>query len=255
MALKLLTISHLIKLMIRVFLNIDKIYPNQIIYLDNNIFLYLKNVMRIKISNSINIFNGKDGDFIAQITEINKKNIKILVKTQNKQQYFPPKISLAFSIVKNNTMESIAKRGVEMGVVKFFPIVTERSFINKFNDKKFLANIIEGSEQSERNDIARIEKLQNLSDLLDNLNEKQILILCDESGQSKKASHIFEGIKLTDKEIIIMVGPEGGFSNEEFNLIKEKKIYSISLGPRILRVDTAIIAALSLVQENSGDWN
>ena len=240
--------------MIRIFLNLDQIYPEQIINIKDRDFLYLKNVMRIKISDQINIFNGKDGDFLAEIKDLDKKKCQIIVKKQIQEQYFPPKISLAFSIVKNNTLESIAKRGMEMGVTKFIPITTERSFINKFNEEKFLANTKEGAEQSERNDLARIEKLQNLNNFLDELSDDKLLILCDESGESKKVSKVFQEINIKNKELIVLVGPEGGFSNNEFDLIKSKDIYSISLGPRVLRVDTAMIAALTLAQEYFGDW-
>lgn len=240
--------------MIRIFLDLEYISPQQIIDIKNKDFLYLKNVMRVKISDQINIFNGRDGDFLAEITEINKKYCQITIGGKIKNQYLPPKISLAFSIIKHNTLESIAKRAMEMGVTKFSPIVTERSFINKFNKEKFLANVKEGAEQSERNDLAEIEKLQNLEKFLDNLNQDQILILCDESGESQKASIVFDEISYLNQEIIILIGPEGGFSNREFQLIKSKNIYSITLGPRILRVDTAMIAALSLVQEKFGDW-
>jgi 16S rRNA (uracil1498-N3)-methyltransferase len=240
--------------MIRIFLDLENISPKQIIDIKNKDFLYLKNVMRVKISDQINIFNGRDGDFLAEITEINKKYCQITIEKKIKEQYLPPKISLAFSIIKHNALESIAKRGMEMGVTKFFPIITERSFINKFNEEKFLTNIKEGSEQSERNDLAKIKKLQNLEKFLDNLNQDQILILCDESGASQKASKIFDEISYLNQEIIILIGPEGGFSDREFQLIKSKNIYSIALGPRVLRVDTAMIAALSLVQEKFGDW-
>lgn len=240
--------------MIRIFLNLEKISLEQYIEVTDKDFLYLKNVMRVKILDQINIFNGNDGDFLAQITQINKKNMQIIVQKQIKEQYFPPKISLAFSIVKNNTLESIAKRGMEMGVTKFIPITTQRSFINKFNEEKFLINVKEGAEQSERNDIAKIIKLQNLNNFLDNVTNDQILILCDESKDSHKLEDILQQINNDNKEIIILIGPEGGFCDAEFKLIKSYNIYSISLGPRILRVDTAVISALTLIQERFGDW-
>ena len=242
--------------MIRIFLNLDKIYQDKIIEIKDKDFFYLKNVMRVKTSDKINIFNGQDGDFLGEIVNTAKKKCQILIKKQIKEQYFPPKISLAFSIVKNHTLESIAKRGMEMGVTKFIPITTKRSFINKFNKEKFLINIKEGSEQSERNDIAKIKKLQNLNDFLEEyLDNQRILILCDESGTSEKANDILQKINSKNKEVIILIGPEGGFSNDELDLIKSKNIYSISLGPRILRVDTAMISALTLVQESFGDWS
>ncbi len=87
------------------------------------------------------------------------------------------------------------------------------------------------------------------------LDNQRILILCDESGTSEKANDILQKINSKNKEVIILIGPEGGFSNDELDLIKSKNIYSISLGPRILRVDTAMISALTLVQESFGDWS
>jgi 16S rRNA (uracil1498-N3)-methyltransferase len=240
--------------MIRIFLNLDKIYLKQIIAIQDQNFNYLKNVMRVKIFDKINIFNGKDGDFLAEIIKIDKKRCQIAILELIKKQYFPPNISLAFSLTKNNTLESIAKRAVEMGVTKFLPIITKNSYINKFNENKFKINIKEGCEQSERNDIAKLEKLEKLNNFLDNIPDNTILILCDESGRSKKASLVLQDIPQDFQEIIILIGPEGGFSENELEQIKLKTIYSISLGPRILRVDTAAIAALALIEENFGDW-
>jgi 16S rRNA (uracil1498-N3)-methyltransferase len=134
------------------------------------------------------------------------------------------------------------------------PIITKNSYINKFNENKFKINIKEGCEQSERNDIAKLEKLEKLNNFLDNIPDNTILILCDESGRSKKASLVLQDIPQDFQEIIILIGPEGGFSENELEQIKLKTIYSISLGPRILRVDTAAIAALALIEENFGDW-
>lgn len=237
--------------MIRIFLNLDKIKPNDILNITDNNLSYLKNVMRVKISDQIIIFNGKDGDFLAKITEIAKKKLTIQVNSRIKEQNQLAKISLAFSIVKNNTLESIAKRGMEMGVTKFIPIVTQRSFMNKFNKEKFYSNVKEGAEQCERNDLAIITELQNLENFLKNYHDDdKILILCDESKNPEKTSHIFNKINVQNREIIIIIGPEGGFSEQELNLIKSKKhLKAISLGERILRVDTAIVSCLALINE------
>lgn len=152
-----------------------------------------------------------------------------------------------------------------MGVGKFAPIITHHSVVDKINEERFAANIKEACEQCERNDMPQILPIKKLEKFLqevgkwesrNNIEEQgaeKILILCDESGEATKASELLPKIFANRKptqEIIVLIGPEGGFSKEEFAMMRKiKNLHSISLGTRILRADTAIIAALALVNE------
>jgi 16S rRNA (uracil1498-N3)-methyltransferase len=163
---------------------------------------------------------------------------------------------LAFAPTKNVAIDFVAKKGVELGVASFQPIITARTIVDKINEKRFCANVKEGLEQCERNDFPQICEIKKLDKFLSDKNsDEKIFILCDESGEASKASDILQKISHTKKEIVILIGPEGGFSADEFTKMRSlKNLHSISLGPRILRADTAMICALTLVQEFLGDW-
>ncbi len=214
-------------------------------------FEYLSKVMRQKIGDSIFLFNGLDGEFRATILEVEKKILNVVVEEKITDLKKVPNVTLAFAPVKNVRIDFVAMKAVELGVASFQPILTQRTIVDKINFERFKANIKEACEQCGRNDFADISEIKKLDKFLSEAkNSEKILILCDESGSALKASKVLSKINFTGKEVVILVGPEGGFSAEEFSKMRElKNLHSISLGPRILRADTAMIAALALVQE------
>ncbi len=242
---------------IRLLIESPLIKPNSIIEINDNDFNYLVNVMRKKIGEELLVFNGVDGQWLAQIIEVNKKNCLLKIISQNKTQYTPPKITLAFAPVKNIRIDFIASKATELGITKFQPILTQHTIVDKVNLERFKANIKEAAEQCERLDLPAIFEPIKLNNFLKKLKENQILILCDESGNGKKASEVLPKIQTSNQsEIIILIGPEGGFSKTEFEQLDQTdNLHKITLGPRILRADTAIIAAITLVQEFLGDFD
>jgi len=221
-------------------------------------FEYLSKVLRKKIGEDIFVFNAIDGEFCAEIIAIEKHSLTILMKEKICTQSEQGNIILAFAPVKNVRIDFVAAKATEMGVAKFLPIITRHSIVDKINTKRFFANIKEAAEQCERNDMPIILPTKQLEKLLqEEANGEKIIILCDESRQCPRASELLPKIAATkkeDQEIIILVGPEGGFSQEEFTMMRQiKNVHSVSLGKRILRSDTAIIAALTLVQEFLGN--
>ena len=246
---------------IRLFVQQDQLQTNQIIEIRDNDFAndfnYLTKVMRKKIGDELLIFNGRDGEWLVKIIEISKKHCQIQTTAQTKEQYFAPNITLAFAPVKNVRIDFIAAKATELGVGKFQPIITHHTIVDKINLERFAANVKEAAEQCERLDLPIILDPVKLEGFLRNLGDDKVLILCDESGNGKKASEILSKIDTsTENEIIIFVGPEGGFSTSEFERFNAtKNLHKITLGPRILRADTAIISALTLVQEFVGDFN
>jgi len=214
-------------------------------------FEYLTKVMRKKVDDEIFVFNGIDGEWKAKIINIEKKNLTLKILQNTANQMPPSSVTLAFAPVKNVRIDFVAAKACEMGVGKFAPIITKHSVVDKINEERFLANIKEACEQCERNDFPQLLPIQKLEKFLakENGGEK-ILILCDESHQGTKASLLLPKILDAKKEIVILIGPEGGFDTEEFAKMRAiKNLYSMSLGERILRSDTAIIAALALVNE------
>lgn len=235
---------------IRLFVNEKQLKPNLEIKIIDGDFNYLNKVMRQKLTDKIFVFNGYDGEFLAEIILMEKKFliIKILEKTANLSQDL--NLTLAFALIKNVASDFIAKKGVEMGVKNFQPLITKHTIVDKINAEKFLANVKEGLEQCERNDLANLREVKNLKSFLNEENENRIFILCDESMRASKAGDVLSKINFQDKEIMLLVGPEGGFSEEELRLMYNKEnLFRISLGKRILKADTAIIAALALVAE------
>lgn len=240
---------------IRLFLETNNLYPSlQIKLLDNN-FDYLCKVMRQKNGDQFFVFNGVDGEFRAEIINIEKKSLTAEIKEKISDLRKVPNITLAFAPVKNVRTDFIAQKAVELGVASFQPIFTQHTIVDKINSERFKANAKEACEQCERNDFVKIFEMKKLEKFLAQDSSNKVYILCDESGKASKASTVLQKIDAKEKEIIILIGPEGGFSAEEFTKMRQlKNLHAISLGPRILRADTAMISAMTLVQEFLGDF-
>lgn len=240
---------------IRLFISTNPLSIGLAVKIEGGDFDYLVKVMRKKAGDEIFVFNGKNGEYLAEIAAIEKKNLSINIKEQVFAQMPSSNVTLAFAPVKNVRIDFVATKSTEMGVGKFVPIITHHSVVDKINEERFAANIKEACEQCERNDMPQIVPIKKLEKFLGEVagKEDKILILCDESGVGLKASQILPKVfadKKTAQEIIVLIGPEGGFSKEEFAIMREiKNLHSMSLGERILRSDTAIIAALALINE------
>lgn len=223
-------------------------------------FEYLAKVMRRKLKDEIFLFNGVDGEFLARIDEIGKKKLFLEVEKKVADLKKAPNISLVFAPVKNVRMDFIAAKAVEMGVARFVPVVMQHSVVDKINISKFKSNVKEALEQCGRNDFPDICQIVKFTKFLEGLNKsgmkKKAVILCDESGAGMKASKVLPKILQEIEEVFLLIGPEGGFAAEEFKKIRAlPSLYSLNLGPRILRADTAAIAALAMVQEFWGDFD
>ena len=242
---------------IRIFIEEKNLNEGLEIKISGNDFEYLTKVMRQKIGDAIFVFNGADGEFAANISTIEKKFITLKIVKKIADLRKAPNISLAFALVKNVRIDFIGEKATELGVSSFQPLITKRTIVDKINYDRFKLNIKEACEQCERNDLAQVLEVKKLEKFLSEKEaENKIFILCDESGQGLKASELLPKINNQNKEIVILIGPEGGFAPEEFEKMRSlKNLYSLSLGPRILRADTAVISALTLVQEFLGDFN
>lgn len=213
---------------------------------------YLINVMRVKVGSIILVFNGYEGEYKVEI--INKKNNIISCKVIEKVrvQYYEPELNLIFSLVKKDRIFNIIEKCTELGVTCFQPIVTERTQNFNYSFKKFGAYAIEASEQTRRLTIPKINPVQNLSSLLNNWNRKKIILLCNEND----GIPVMKIKNKISKPVSILIGPEGGFSGDELEgFLNLEFVKSISLGPRILRSDTAAISMVASYQSIFGDWN
>ncbi len=239
---------------IRLFIPQSNFLTNEILKLDGkNDINYLKNVMRVKLFDQITVFNGQDGDFRAEILEISKNHISLQIQDKVKDQEQNSHLTLAFAPVKNVKNQFLLQKAVELNCDRIIPIITNHSVVDDINLEKLQIVAKEACEQCESNVIPKVEAIIKLEQLLKQDLSQKILILCDESGKGQKASEILPQIaknKKENQEVIVFIGPEGGFSEDEFKKFYQlENLYSISLGNRILRADTALISALTLVNE------
>ena len=236
---------------IRIFLSIS-LKKDEVFTIIEKQAHYLINVMRVKVGSIILVFNGFEGEYKVEI--INKKNNIISCKVIEKvrAQYYEPELNLIFSLVKKDRIFNIIEKCTELGVTCFQPIVTERTQNFNYSFKKFGAYAIEASEQTRRLTIPKINPVQNLSSLLNNWNRNEIILLCNEND----GIPVMKIKNKISKPVSILIGPEGGFSGDELEgFLNLEFVKSISLGPRILRSDTAAISMVASYQSIFGDWN
>ena len=228
---------------------------------------YLKNVLRRETGSKILLFNGRQGEFEASIVELKKKGGLAAVAVQSRQQVSEFHLSLLFAPVKRAPLETIIQKGTELGVTRFQPVLTERTVAQKLNIERLQAIAIEASEQCGRLTVPSIEPAQKLAALLESWPEGARLIFCDEAGDDETkewggregravpALDALRAIDRKDEVLSVLTGPEGGFTSTERARIRDtRSTTAVTLGPRILRADTAALAALVLVQAARGDW-
>ena len=212
---------------------------------------YIFSVMRKSIGETILIFDGNNGEWEASIEEISKKSGVLLCIKQTKPQIMPPDLWLFFSPLKKVRTDFIVEKATELGVAKIIPVQTEHTNADRVNLSRLSAHAIEAAEQCGGTYIPKIEELQKINEVLENFPLDRRLLFCDEKLQASEVN--LENLK--KGKWAILVGPEGGFSEIERNYLKRLKFtLSISLGPRILRADTAAVTAISLWQNYLGDW-
>ncbi len=211
---------------------------------------YLKNVLRLKNGAELYLFNNQQGEFLA-----NYQNGQLHLVKQTQDFYQVPNIALAFAPVKNVKSEYLVTKATELGVREIFPINTERTIVNRINLEKLEKNSIEAAEQSRRVDLPQINQLEKLPKFIAALQD-ELLIFADESGEGESPQQLAQQVTdfNQDSKIVVLIGPEGGFSEEEAKLIRAyQHTKSLNLGPRILRADTAIISSLAIIQSIYGD--
>jgi 16S rRNA (uracil1498-N3)-methyltransferase len=220
---------------------------------------YLSHVMRLVPGSSLLVFNGRDGEWRACIENIERHSVSLLVMEQTRPQSAVPNIHYFFAPVRGERLDYIAQKAVEMGVRSLWPILTHHTQVRHLNLHKIHANMIEAAEQCGILTQPDVHPLIKLSDALVEITRQEgLLIFCDETAplhSPLEALKPFRNSEYTERSISVLIGPEGGFSPTERTLIAQYPgTVRLSLGPRILRADTAGIAALSLIQSVLGDW-
>ena len=218
---------------------------------------YLGNVMRLPLGTVIALFNGQDGEWHGVIDALDKQGAQIALTNQTRPQTNSPDLWLLFAPVKKARLDFIAQKASELGASRIWPVRTEFCQISRVKDERLAANAIEAAEQTERLDIARIMKFEKLATALAACEDDRLLIWCDEASAGAAKHNIKTALAAIDppKKAAILIGPEGGFSPAERKILTQiNNCLTTSLGPRILRADTAAIAALACYQAICGDW-
>ena len=209
--------------------------------LDKSQSHYVSKVMRIKKNEVFSLFNSS-GEWEAKILNISKSVVEFNIKKQLRQKENSKELWLAFSPIKSNYSNFMIQKATELGVTKFLPVIFDRTIVRKINKERLEKVIIEAAEQSNRINVPLIEDSQSLKDLLSN--EKMDLIFTDLNSKNKK----LDLEKLTSKPICIIIGPEGDFSEEEREqILAFKGVQPIKINENILRSETAVISALSII--------
>ena len=229
----------------------------EIIALSSDQMHYLQHVLRLGVGAPIAVFNGFDGEYRATISEIGKKQCLITIGTQQRPQIYCRDLWLLFAPVKKARLDFIAQKASELGVRVIWPVKTDFCQISRVNENRLAANAIEAAEQTERLDVAKIKPFTSLPDALKLCESDRLLIWCDEASIDRPSSNISNALAdaPSHQKAAVLIGPEGGFSrSERAGLQKHINCLKVSLGPRILRADTAAISALSCYQSICGDW-
>ena len=209
---------------------------------------YLFKVMRLNVGQQISIFDGKSGEYYAQIIEKSARLGKICVGKKKKSVVIPPDLWLLFSPLKKNRTEWIVEKATELGVRKMVPLVTSRTVTKDIRITRLNSIIIEALEQCGGTFLPKLLEPVSIHDFIQLWKSDRQLIFCDETLSATGNESNFSLLR-KDKAAAILIGPEGGFSEEEGQLIKKiKNAVPVSLGPRILRADTAAVSAISIWQ-------
>ena len=209
--------------------------------LDKSQSHYISKVMRIKESEVFSLFNS-NGEWEAKILNISKSLVEFNITKQLRQKEYPKELWLAFSPIKSNYFNFMIQKATELGVTKFLPIIFDRTVVRKINKERLEKVIIEAGEQSNRINIPSIEEPKSLKKFLDD--KKMDLIFTDLNSKTNK----LDLKKLTNNPSCIIVGPEGDFSEtEREEILSYKGVQSIKINENILRSETAVISALSII--------
>lgn len=209
---------------------------------------YLFGVMRLAVGDRVELFNGRDGEWTAEVAEAGKRGGALACVAQSRALQMPPDLWLMFAPVKKARTDFIVEKAVEMGVARICPVVTDHTNSERIRQDRLQAHAIEAAEQCGATYVPEVADLAKLSAVIDHWPEGRRLMFCDEAAEG--TSELVGGGPWA-----VLIGPEGGFSEAERARLTGLEYASrVSLGPRILRAETAAVAALTLWQVTLGDW-
>ncbi|KJC44882.1 16S rRNA methyltransferase [Bradyrhizobium sp. LTSP885] len=226
----------------------------QTVELDRNQSNYLGNVLRLAAGDTVLVFNGRDGEWRAEIGG-RKRADTLAITAQTRAQDLLPDIAYLFAPLKHARLDYMVQKAVEMGCARLQPVLTRFTQVSRVNGERMRANVIEAAEQCGIISLAEVADPVPLDRLLASRDPARLLVFCDEAAEVADPVQALRAATAANAGIDVLIGPEGGFAEEERALLtRQPNILRLALGPRILRADTAAVAALALVQAALGDW-
>ncbi|MBS0540721.1 MAG: 16S rRNA (uracil(1498)-N(3))-methyltransferase [Proteobacteria bacterium] len=218
---------------------------------------YLRHVMRRSEGALLSLFNGRDGEWRATLALRGKKAATALVGQRTRPQTAEPDLWLCFAPVKRARIDYIAEKATELGASVLQPVTTQHTIVERVKVDRLRANAIEAAEQTERLSVPEVREPVDLMSLLGAWPAGRRLLMCDETGGGPPIAEVLGSLDEAARAApwAIVVGPEGGFAAAELEALRRiKDVTAVGLGPRILRADTAVLAALAVWQALVGDW-
>jgi 16S rRNA (uracil1498-N3)-methyltransferase len=228
--------------------------PGASVALERSQSNYLGNVLRLAAGETILVFNGRDGEWQASILGRKRPDsLDIVARTRPQDRL--PDLVYVFAPLKHARLDYMVQKAVEMGASKLQPVLTRFTQVTRVKGERMRANVIEAAEQCGILSIATVAEPMPLDRYLSQRDAQRLLVFCDEAADATNPLQALQSGAAAAQGVDILIGPEGGFAEEERAiLLRQPRTLRLSLGPRVLRADTAAVAALALVQAVLGDW-
>jgi 16S rRNA (uracil1498-N3)-methyltransferase len=217
---------------------------------------YLKNVMRVKPGAAIRLFNGRDGEWHAKVGEVGRKTLNLSVGEQLRGQMPEPDLWICFAPLKRARIDYLAQKATELGVSALLPVITRYTNVSRVKLDRLRANAVEAAEQCARLAVPDVHEVQSLDQCLENWPSERRILLCDETQTSLPIIETLNACRDDGAAPwAIFIGPEGGYAPEELDVLRALPFVTpVGLGNRLLRADTAAVAAIACWQAVLGDW-
>lgn len=213
---------------------------------------YLMTVLRVRAGEKLLVFNAGDGEWLGEIAQATKKSVTVNLLSQTREARPTPDLWLLFAPIKAGRVDFLVEKATELGASALYPVNTDYTNASRVNHERLLAQATEAAEQCERFDVPTLHDFQPLTTALSTWPADRKLLYCDESGGGQPISAALKTLK--SEKLAVLVGPEGGFSPKERDWLKRQPYtVPVGLGPRILRAETAALAALVCIQSQCGD--
>jgi 16S rRNA (uracil1498-N3)-methyltransferase len=218
---------------------------------------YLRDVLRLGVGAPVHLFNGREGEWRSTVETVGKRALSLRIEVQVRLPAPEPDLWLCFAPIKKARLDFIAEKATELGVSRLQPVITQRTIVERVNLDRLRANAIEAAEQTERLTVPDVAAPLTLAQFVGTWPSGRRLLVADETGGGRPVADVLSSLDVAARAApwAVLTGPEGGFARAELDMIgRVPTVHAASLGPRILRADTAALAALAVWQAIIGDW-